>query len=549
MSITSFYFLCFYVLVFLVYYLVPKKLQWPVLLAASVVFYLLSGNVWLIAYPIGIGTVCFGGGYVLAKLKARKAKRAALSVTMSLTLCGTMGVLFVLKYVNFFIGTFNGIVSLFQGPAVGAESLLSSGAAAIAGDFAAGPSGFALAIPSGFALAIPSGFALAIPLGISFYTLSMLGYVIDIYYDIGRVSKNYLQFLLYGLFFPTMISGPVMRYNQMADELYKPHSFDYVRVTKGLQRMLWGFFKKLVISERAAVLVNAVYNDYGQYEGAFFWMAAIFFVVQLYTDFSGCMDIVLGLGETFGITLPENFRTPFLSRSISEYWRRWHITLGTFMKDFVFFPLLRSQVFSRLGNFLKKHWGKKRGKQFTTFAAMFILWFMVGIWHGGEWKYVLSSGLFHWAFIVLGELAEPVFARFMARRGLNAHSRLLDGLRIIRTFMLVMLADVFFRADSVAVGFRIWKSMFTVWNPGDLFSRLFTLGLDGIEFIILIVSLIIFAIVSVRAEKAGVSMRDRIAVKPLPVRWLIWYALLFYTILLGYYGPEFSAAEFIYQGF
>ncbi|MDR2889986.1 MAG: MBOAT family protein, partial [Lachnospiraceae bacterium] len=310
-------------------------MQWPVLLVASVTFYLLGDQVWLLIFPVGTGTVCYVGGRVLAWQKERKRKKGELRLTLVLTLCGTIGVLFALKYVNFIIYTYNGIVALFQGlPPVGSD--LSGG---INGSF-----------NEGLVSILPDGVAV---LGISFYTLSMLGYVIDIYYEIGQVSRNYFKFLLYGLFFPTMISGPVMRYSQMAEELYQPHSFDYKRITRGFQRMLWGFFKKLVISERAALVVNTVFNDHGQYEGAFYWLAAMFFVIQLYTDFSGCMDIVLGIGETFGINMPENFRTPFLSRSISEYWRRWHITLGAFMKDYVFFPLLRSGMFNRLGQFLR----------------------------------------------------------------------------------------------------------------------------------------------------------------------------------------------------
>ncbi len=508
MSITSFYFLCFYAILLILYYIVPGKVQWMLLLAASGVYYLLSGNGWLILYPLATATVCYTGGYILSKAQSQGKKRAALIFT----LFGTVGILFVLKYVNFGIYTYNGIASLFHGGTIDAIQFL-------------------------------------IPLGISFYTLSLLGYVIDIYYGIGQVSTNFLQFLLYGMFFPTMISGPIMRYGKMSEELCKPHKLQYEQVTRGIQRMLWGFFKKLVIAERMAMIVNTVYNDASAYQGSYFWIASICFVIQLYTDFSGCMDIVLGLGQSFGITLPENFKTPFFSKSIAEFWRRWHITLGSFMKDYVFYPLLRTNLFTRVGKKMREKLGKKRGKQVTTFCAMFLLWFTVGIWHGGEWKYVLGSGLFHWCYIVLGELAEPVFKNWMEKRGLNPRNKILNGLRMVRTFLLVDLAFVFFRAENVKVGLGIWKSMFTVWNPMVFFSgTLFTIGLDWVEFIIATVSLSIFITVSVLQERKG-SVRDLIAAKKLPVRWLLWYALLFYTILLGYYGPGYSAAEFIYQGF
>lgn len=508
MNITSFYFLCFYALLLILYYAVPQKLQWLVLLAGSIAFYLLGGSGWLILYPLTATAVCFSGGYMISKAEDSRKKRAWLLFSLA----GTLGVLFVLIYVNFGIYTYNGFASLFQGRTLDNLHFL-------------------------------------IPLGVSFYTLSLLGYVLDIYYGIGRVSTNFFRFTLFGMFFPAMISGPIMRYGEMAEELYRPHPLRYVQVTKGLQRMVWGFFKKLVIAERAALIVNTVFTDYGNYEGAYFWVASVCFVIQLTADFSGYVDIVLGLAQTFDITLPENFRTPFFSKSIAEYWRRWHMTLGGFMKDYVFYPLLRSRPFIGLGNLLRTKIGKKKGKQLTTFCAMFILWFAVGIWHGGGWKYILGAGLFHWCFIVTGELIEPVFARRMKKRGWNPHHKVLDALRVFRTFMLVTLADVFFRADSMRVGFHIWKSMFTVWNPSVLFDgSLFTLGLDWIEFTVGAVSLAILIFISVLKEKGG-GIRDRIAAKPLPVRWLLWYALLFYIILLGYYGPEYDAAEFIYQGF
>ncbi len=508
MAITSFYFLCFYVLILLLYYVVPGKVQWSVLLLASLAYYLLSGNGLLILYPLATSVICFVSGKYIAAAEHAGRRRAGLVFA----LLGTLGILVILKYVNFGIYTYNGISSVFSGLQLDVVEFL-------------------------------------IPLGISFYTLSILGYVIDIYYGIGDVSRNYFQFLLYCIYFPTLISGPIMRYGQTGAALRGVHKLDYEQVTKGMQRILWGFFKKLVIAERMAMIVNTVYSDYTSYQGSYLWIASFCFVIQLYTDFSGCMDIVLGISQTFGVQLPENFKTPFFSKSIAEYWRRWHITLGIWMKDYVFYPLLRSAVFTKLGKFLKKKWGKKRGKQLTTFCAMFILWFSVGIWHGGEWKYVLGSGLIHWSYIVIGELTEPIFTRFWNKCGMDPQNKFFNAVRMVRTFLLVTFGLIFFRAESVAAAVQILKSMFTVWNPMVLFSgTLFTFGLDWVEFVVAAVSLMIFITISVLQEQKG-SVRDLIAAKKLPVRWILWYALLFYTILLGYYGPGYSAAEFIYQGF
>ncbi len=312
--------------------------------------------------------------------------------------------------------------------------------------------------------------------------------------------------------------------------------------------MVWGFFKKLVISERLGVLVNTVYGSYESYNGAYIWVATACYAFQLYTDFSGCMDIVLGLSESLGIMLPENFQTPFFSKSVAEYWRRWHITLGIWMKDYVFYPLLRSKLFTNLNKSFKNKFGKKRGKQYATFAAMFVLWLTVGIWHGGDWKFVIGSGLLHWFYIVMEELLSPPCARMMERLSIGQEGRFVACVRILRTFFLVCIGDLFFRAATVGDAFCMLGEAVHVWNPHILWDgSLLRLGLDGIEMAVTALSLLLLWTVSFAGRRGPV--RDRIAKKPLPVRWILWYALLFAVILLGYYGPGYSAAEFIYQGF
>lgn len=508
-TFTSFYFLCFYTCILLIYYLIPKKTQWVFLLFVSVAYYLLTGNGVLILYPIAACLAAYAGIRVMAGTGDVKKRRVALFSVVAVLL----GILVVLKYVNFAVNTVNGIASLF-----------------------------------GASEGVLQGLRLMAPLGVSFYTFSILGYVIDVYNQIAKPQKNFFKLALYGMYFPMILSGPILRYREDGEQFFEPHTFDYKQVTFGLQRMVWGFFKTLVISERMNLLVNTVYGNYEQYPGVYIWLAAIAYAYQLYTNFSGCMDIVLGMSQTFGIKLPENFETPFFSKNISEYWRRWHSTLGVWMKEYVFYPLLRTNAFTRLGKKMKERFGKKRGKQLTTFIGMFILWFTVGIWHGGDWKYVIGSGLLHWFYIVSGELLTPFFNRFMESCHINPQSKWMDLFRMVRTFLLVCIGLVFFRADSVAVAVKmLWKAV-SVWNVGALLDgSVFTLGLDFIEFTIAVVSLLILLAVSWLQQKGPV--RERIAAKKLPVRWVIWYALLFYTILLGYYGPGYSAAEFIYQGF
>ncbi|MBO5208776.1 MAG: MBOAT family protein [Lachnospiraceae bacterium] len=509
MGITSFYFLCFFAVILVVYYLIPKKCQWMFLLLCSVAYYLLTDNGILILYPAASVAACYIGTRIMASTEDVKKRKNALLFVIIVNI----GILVALKYVNFGINTVNGIVGLF-----------------------------------GHSDNLINGLSLLVPLGVSFYTFSLIGYVMDVYYGLAKPQCNFGKLALYGMYFPTIISGPILKYRECGEQFFEPHAFDYVKVTRGIQRMLWGLLKKLVISERLRVLVDTVYGQYDNYPGAFIWVATICYAFQLYTDFSGCMDIVVGMSESFGITLPENFQTPFFSKSISEYWRRWHITLGVWMKDYVFYPVLRSRFFTNLNKSWKEKFGKKKGKQYTTFAAMFVLWFTVGVWHGGDWKFVIGSGLLHWFYIVMEELLEPPCAKAMDKLHINPKGKVVDGVRVLRTFFLVCIGDLFFRADSVGDALAMLKGAVTTWNPEILWNgALLNLGLDWIEMGIMVVSLLLLLFVSVLQQKG--SVRDRIAGWKLPVRWIIWYALLFYVILLGYYGPGFSAAEFIYQGF
>ena len=436
-SFTSFYFLCFYTFILLIYYLIPRKTQWVFLLFASAAFYLLTGNGLLILYPAAACLTAYGAVRVMAGTEDVKKRRWALAAALLLLI----GALVVLKYINFGIYTINAAAFLCgaQGEMIGVFDFL-------------------------------------VPLGISFYTFSILGYIVDVYNGIAKPQKNFFKTALYGMYFPSILSGPILRYREDGEQFFEPHPFDYRQVTFGLQRMVWGFFKTLVISERMNIVVNTVYDNYTAYPGSYIWIATICFAFQLYTNFSGSMDIV------------------------------------------------------------------------TTFLAMLILWFTVGIWHGGDWKFVIGSGLLHWFYIVSGELLAPFFRKCMEKLSIDAKSKWVDGFRVLRTFFLVNIGFVFFRAASTTDACRMLASAVGVWNVGDLLrGGIFTLGLDVIETVIAIVSLLLLLAVSLLHQKG--SVRARIEKKPVLFRFALWYALLFYIILLGHYGPDYSAAEFIYQGF
>ena len=395
------------------------------------------------------------------------------------------------------------------------------------------------------------------PLGLSFYTFIMTGHVIDVYNGIAEPFANAGQTFLAGTFFPAMVSGPIYRLRENGAAFFEEHPADYNKLTFGLQRMAWGFFQKLVIAERLSVVVSTVYADPETFAGIYIWLAAVCFSFQLYTDFSGAMDIVIGMAETLGFALPENFRAPFLSKSISEFWRRWHITLGGWMRDNVFYPILRSGPFTRLSGHLQKKLGKKRGNRIVNYLAMFVLWTAVGFWHGGEMKYVIGVGVLHWFYIVCGELLQPLWKNAVGKLHLPPGGRAADTLRIVRTFLLVTVGLVFFRADSTLHALHLLRQSVRVWNPDNLFAGgLFETGLSWTEWGVVAVSMVILAVVNLyrygvlgnyTEETHGVRMM--IAKKPLVIRWGIWLLLLFYVILLGKYGPDYRTADFIYRGF
>lgn len=387
------------------------------------------------------------------------------------------------------------------------------------------------------------------PLGMAFWMLTGIGYVTDVYR--GSVAKKVSPaktVLLIG-FFPLMTSGPILRYGETADELTDPHRMDTKRIAFGAQRLLWGCMKKLVISQRLAVIVDTVYANAGTYQGWSILFAVCCFSLQLYTDFSGCMDIVLGAADLFGIRLPENFQTPFFSKNVSEFWRRWHITLGAWLKDYVLYPLLHSEPFRRLKKVLRKLLGRTWGERIALYLGMFVSWFLIGLWHGSSWKYIFGVGLWFWVVIVTGELFSPVFVRAAKRLHVNMECFSFRLFQRLRTFAIVAFGLSFFRAESAREGLKLWKEAFACWNPQVLFgSSLLTHGLDLQDMIVLAAGLLVLLAVSIMQYR-GVAVREWIAGQNLIFRWGLFLTLFFAVIIFGMYGKQYNAADFIYQGF
>ncbi len=380
------------------------------------------------------------------------------------------------------------------------------------------------------------------PLAISFYTLTLTGYLTEVYWGILKAEKNPLRLALFGGFFPQMAMGPIVRYGEVSPSLFQGEGFSAENFFAGLERMLWGFFQKLVLSERLAVMVNTVYGDYETYSGSFLILGAVAFALQLYTDFNGAMDIALGTARLFGVSLAENFRRPFASRTIAEFWRRWHMTLGAWFRDFVMYPLQKTGAFQAIGAFGKKWLGKKQGKKLSAAAALLSVWFLLGLWHGGKWTFIIGSGLYHGILMAAALMTEPWQKKFYEKTGIRREHPLWTGFQRLRTFVLVAVGFVFFRSDSLKMALGILKGMFS-GNLG-LFTGegLASLGLSGPDGGVLLCGLILFLAVSRSLEK---EKKER----NLAVCGASCAVLAFLVLIWGCYGRGYDPSAFIYASF
>lgn len=508
MILTSSIYLTFLIILLFLYYIFPKKIQWLCLFVFSFLFIIAStSDVKVYAYIIYGVLVTYLGSIFIKRAKTDKSKKIIEVITIILTLLQ----LVYLKYLNFFGSTAINILNLF-GKNVSYTA-----------------------------------FTIVAPIGVSFYTLISLGYVIDVARGVVEPQKNILKYSLYILYFPQITSGPITRYSEMENSLFSKHQFKLNNILFGFQRILWGFFKKIVISERVAVLANTIFNNYTEYNGIYIVIGVVSFAIELYTDFSGCMDIVIGTSETLDIKLPENFDTPFFSKSISEYWRRWHITLGTWFKDYLFYPILKSNLFQNMQDKLKKKLGKKWGKRIPTYLGMFILWFTVGAWHGGAYTYIIGSGILHWFYIVSGEILDPIFNKIGEILKIKKERLAFKVWQIIRTFGLVCLGFVFFRSKNIFQAIYMLKSIF-VNNFYEIFlGGIYNLGLSKGDIIVALLGIFTLIIVSLLKQKCNV--REEILKQHILVRYCIWIFLIIIILIFGYYGIGYDASSFIYQNF
>lgn len=518
MTITSFYYLVFIAAGALVYYLMPKSMQWIELLVMSVLFYCTAASPYTLVY-LGISTVlAWGGTNLFERLRQNGGDASGKLSKMILLL--TIGINILLWF-------------LLKGSYFWKKGLK------VLGWF----------LPEASTL---QGVKLVAAFGMGYYTLQVIGYILDCYWETVKPQKNVLKLFLFTAFFPQLVTGPISRYEQLKG-LYERHRFSYLNVTHGMQRILWGFFKKLVLAERAWIIVNGIWADTALYNGLYAWIALLLYPIQMYADFSGCMDIVIGTAEMFGIRLAENFDTPFFSKTSQEFWQRWHMTLGSWAKDYVLYPLLKSRMMLKFGKSLKKKLGKRAGKFIATAAGMLVLWTVMGIWHG-EAKYIIGVSLWYWTVLMLGELAAPLFSKLMEMLCIRTDNFSWRLFRMARTYLIYALGAVFFRAIGIrkAVAFiKVLLEAFKkeIWNPWILFDgSILKLGVTHQDLNIIVISVLLLLAVGILRKRHGYA-RNWMDWQSLPFRWMVWIGMFVFVLVYGIYGPGYSASEFIYQGF
>lgn len=526
MTIVSLTFVLLVAVTSLLYFIVPKKVQWVVLLIGSYVFFFANSE-WLLLVHVATSLFTFlmarwihavnqkgkdalkaSADLTPADKKAlkEKTKRSARRV-LTLATVVVLGVLLFLKYFNFFASSTNQLLPFLKLPQL----------------------------------------KLLLPLGISFYTLQAVAYLMDVYRGKYEPDTNPFKFMLFMSFFPQIVQGPIARHNHLANQLYAEHSFDSTRCVKGIQLMAWGWFKKMVIADRVAVAVNEIFGNSGEYGGWMILLAAVGYGLQVYGDFSGGMDVARGVSQIFGIDLELNFRQPYFARSIEEFWRRWHITLGGWMRDYVFYPLSLSKVFGRMGKATMKVFGKYVGKRIPAFLAMFIVYFLVGFWHGADMKYIVY-GVWNGLFIVAGILLEDTYKKVRTTAHIDDLSWPFNAFRMIRTFCLCSIGRLFSRADSLNIAWSMLGNLFGKTTMPVLEEAAPFLGLSTGNWWVLLAAVIILLVVDVLHER-NVQIRDLILKQNVVIRFAIYYAVIIILLVFGMYGPGYDSASFIYEQF
>ena len=495
MLFNSLDFLIFFPIVVGIYYLVPRKVRNYWLLAASYYFYM-CWNAKYVLLLLFSTIVTFVSGILIEKFAqiaggGLTQKRLCVAASFFLNL----SILFVFKYLDFGIDTLNQILSHLH-----------------------------------MTLQVPD-FDLLLPVGISFYTFQALGYTMDVYRGEIYAEKNFFRYALFVSFFPQLVAGPIERSKNLLRQLDMPAKPTFDSLRDGFLLMLWGYFLKMVLADRIAVFVDTVYGDIETYTGVYLIVATLLFAVQIYCDFAGYSIIAIGAAEILGIRLMENFNAPYLSVSVAEFWRRWHISLSSWFRDYLYIPL----------------GGNRKGK-LRKYSNLLITFGVSGLWHGADWSYVVW-GLLNGVYQIIGEVLSPLKKKIAVFLEIKEDSLSHRCIRTVTTFVLVDLAWVFFRASNVFEGLRIVKRMLTaknhwVWFDGSLYEC----GLNQKNFALMVWGILLLFLVDI-CKYRGIELRKIVAKQDYWAQCLVVITAVFAILLFGMWGVGYDAANFIYFQF
>lgn len=525
---TSIYLFLFLPAVLLAYQLTPKKVRWVTLvLSGYIFFWSISGK--LVLYLIGTTLVTHYIGVWISsvkleckiagaeasgeernQIKKQYKKREKMILAGGIILL--LSALLYLKYYNFFAQNVNRVLET-----AGSEFALQAK-------------------------------VLILPIGISFYTLQAIGYMVDVYWGkINGLEQPPGKIALFLGFFPQIMEGPISMYSQTADRLWEGDSLKGENLSKGSVRILWGLFKKMIIADRLFILVQAVFEHYENYHGVMIAVAAVAYTVQLYMEFSGCMDIIIGSGRMFGVVLPENFCQPFASRNAAEFWRRWHITLGVWFKTYIFYPVSVSVLVKKWNKFGKAYLGKYITKLGVSAFCLFPVWLCNGLWHGAKWSYIFY-GMYYFTILLAGIALEPVRMKTVKALHLKEQAFYYRAMQMMKTWIIIFTGELFFRANGLRAGVRMFRSMFQNFEVQRLWDgTLLNLGLDKADYMAILIGCIVVAVVGIIKEKN--LLEEGMGKLHLSVRWAIYYALILAIIIFGAYGIGYQQVDMIYAGF
>lgn len=489
MLFNSIDFAIFFPIVFILYWIVARhlKLRNLLILISSYVFY--GWWDWRFLFLIFISSIVdYLVGQLIYKTDSEKKRKKLLWVSLLVNL----GFLIYFKYTNFFIDTFIDSFRLF-----GKEMQVST-------------------------------LNIILPVGISFYTFQTLSYTIDIYRKQLKPTYDPLAFFAFVAFFPQLVAGPIERASHLLPQFYKTYKFNYNQVKSGLLLMAFGLFKKMVIADRVAILVNQVYNNPSDYQGVEIIIATIFFAFQIYCDFSGYSDIAIGLARTMGFDLMKNFDSPYLSKSITEFWRRWHISLSTWFRDYVYIPL----------------GGSRKGK-YRTYSNLFIVFLVSGLWHGAAMTFVIW-GAIHGFIIVLEKAISKQRYQLYKRLNITKGSLVRKLVFIPIIFTIVCFAWIFFRANSLKDALFLVKNIHLNNIDNLINGNIYELGLVKPEFILALMAVGILILFEWYHKR--INIQRLVSKLYVPIRWSLYLSIILVIIIFGVYG-EGQVSEFIYFQF